>query len=56
MRKGVRITMMVRLNGFARRHPALFFGAWFAVAALLLASPLGTMMGWRAARSMLGVE
>jgi hypothetical protein len=35
--------MAVGLKRLAQRHPALFSGAWFAAAALLLASPLGAM-------------
>ena len=40
-----------RINSFAQSHPMLFSGAWFAVSALLLASPLGAMI-----LLMLGLE
>jgi hypothetical protein len=35
--------MLERIAAFASRHPSFFSGAWFAVFALLLTSPLGAM-------------
>lgn len=36
--------MLEKTIAFAKRHPSLFSGAWFAVAALLLTFPFGAMV------------
>jgi hypothetical protein len=36
--------MLASVRSFAQRHPSWFSGGWFAVSALLLVSPLGTMI------------